>query len=233
MFEVELKAHVKDRLSVIKKLNEFSTFSNVVIKDDWYYHLILRDDNGNHGSATMQNSKLSYVTARIRREKNLSPSEYDKDSLTPFETFTKEQPLSQKIDKDSQYYLTYKRKEIRGYLPGKDVEVNDEKETTLSNPIALEELLHDSGFIDATIKHKDVAAWFFDTPYGKAHIELCTVPPLGDFLEIEIMCKTNEDEITKAVQEELLGIISKSGLQESDIEKKYYTEMLREVKKNV
>ena len=37
MYEIELKAHVLDRKSVIQNLEKFATFSGAVEKDDTYY----------------------------------------------------------------------------------------------------------------------------------------------------------------------------------------------------
>lgn len=220
MYEVELKAHVKNRIDVIEKINSFAQFDSIVVKNDKYYHLNIHDENGDHCSERVRKSSLKHMTARIRSEKLLLPGEYDEKTLTP----TKDASGEEKI------YLTYKRKERREDSKGVTVEVNDEKECIISDSEPMEIILEDSGYVLATIKHKDAVGWFFETPYGKAHLELCTIPPLGDFLEIEILSETKETSLTEKIRLELVKIIEKAGLTNKDIEKKYYSEMLREAK---
>jgi len=61
-----------------------------------------------------------------------------------------------------------------------------------------------------------------------ANIEVCNVPPLGDFIEIEILSKTKDEKTVKNIQKELISILQRCKISESDIESKYYSEMLRE-----
>lgn len=130
----------------------------------------------------------------------------------------------------TQDLLTYKKKERRTNNDGTTYEVNEENETILSDVSAVKKLLLDTGYVLACTKHKDVMQWTTKTPFGEAHLELCAVELLGDFLEIEVVSEncSNENEIRK----ELENLIVKSGLSLSDIEKKYYSELLKE-KNNV
>lgn len=125
-------------------------------------------------------------------------------------------------------YLTYKKKELQTNSDGLPVEVNDEKETVIDDVSCLEILIKDIGFEKALYKEKIVEDYECPTPFGKALLELCSVQGLGDFLEIEILSETTEDSEIKKIQEELKKLLKKSGIPESEIEKKYYSELLKE-----
>lgn len=121
--------------------------------------------------------------------------------------------------------LTYKSKERRTDSNGNSYEVNEENESVISDPEAVKKLLIDTGYNEAYTKHKDVMQWNCITDYGEAHIELCNVPPLGDFLEIEILTETCDNE--SAVRDELKKLIIRSGIPLENIEEKYYSELLK------
>ena len=59
--------------------------------------------------------------------------------------------------------------------------------------------------------------------------ELCNVPPLGDFLEIEILVKDTNEETIKPLQDKLLELLDMTGIGRDKIEKRYYSDMLREI----
>ena len=80
MYEIELKAHVLDRKSVIQNLEKFATFSGAVEKDDTYY------SNKINGKS---------IKVRIRKE-------------TPFST--QEVPNAPQITSQKSVIFTYKRK---------------------------------------------------------------------------------------------------------------------------
>ena len=73
-------------------------------------------------------------------------------------------------------------------------------------------------------KHKTVLGWSFE----QLHLELCTVPPLGDFLEIETFAESNEPEVVLPLRKKLIESLKKCGIMEEKIENKYYSELLRE-----
>lgn len=146
-----------------------------------------------------------HITARIRKEFK--------------ET---EEGLTQTI------YLTYKRKELRTNSTGTSTEVNDEKETVVSDATALEVLFADIGFKPALHKEKIVEDYLCQTPFGQATLELCNVQGLGDFLEIEILSEKDDDSTVENIQKELKNLLNKSGIPESEIEERYYSEMLKE-----
>ncbi|MCI1208284.1 MAG: CYTH domain-containing protein [Treponema sp.] len=123
--------------------------------------------------------------------------------------------------------LTYKRKEIIK-KNGTVCEVNDEKECTLSKSDPVKSLLQDTGFYVSLKKHKLVDAWTFATPAGKALLELCTVPPLGDFLEIEILSAANDSASVEAAREQLEILLGRCGLPKSAVEPRYYRDLLHD-----
>ena len=82
MYEIELKAHVLDRKSVIQNLEKFATFSGAVEKDDTYY------SNKINGKS---------IKVRIRKETQFS---------------TQEVPNAPQTTSQKSVIFTYKRKEI-------------------------------------------------------------------------------------------------------------------------
>lgn len=128
-------------------------------------------------------------------------------------------------DDGVQWLVTYKKKENRISPDGMTTEVNEELETLVQDPVPLVKFLEDSGYEIHLQKHKEVYHWKFED----ANIELCLVPPLGWFLEIEILSEKNDADTVAKIQQELKYILLKAGLEEKDIEKKYYSELLREL----
>ncbi len=201
MFEVELKAHVKNRAAVIQKLNSFARFDRVIIKDDIYFKL--------------ERPGKERVTARIRTEEHRSTED--------FFNFTEQKTIEKKI------FLNYKKKERRTESEGGTIEVNEEHETEISDAECVKELLLASGFVNYFSKHKDSLGWYAECQGGffsSAHLELCAVPPLGDFLEIEILSSRQDEEALREINSALKNFVLKSGLEIRDIEEKYYSELL-------
>lgn len=124
----------------------------------------------------------------------------------------------------SRILLTYKRSERRTTADGTATEVNDEQECELSAREAVEALLADSGFSVALTKTKRAMQWRYDG----ALFELCAVPPLGDFLEIEMLSPTDDAETVARIQEQLKTLLAKAGIPAEKIESRYYRDMLRE-----
>ena len=194
--EIELKAHARDRETVLQKLRAFAAFDKSSVKDDRYYKL---DKAG---------APKGYVSARVRRE-----TQKDEAGAA---TGTK-------------IFLTYKKKEERVTSNGAALEVNQEFESAMENSECAEALLTDAGFVPYLEKHKDVTGFYADTKCGRAHLELCSVPPLGDFLEIEFVTDGDvpEEKIAE-MRAELEALVLKCGLALDDIEEKYYSELLAE-----
>ena len=125
---------------------------------------------------------------------------------------------------DSRILLTYKHKELQTTANGAAIEVNDEKECALSSADALTALLTDIGFAVSLTKTKQVLSWEYDG----ALFELCTVPPLGDSLEIELLSPCNDQSVVATLQQKLQDLLAKTGISADRIEKRYYSDMLRE-----
>ena len=120
----------------------------------------------------------------------------------------------------SKLYFTYKQKELRQTSAGTQIEVNDEKDS-----LPVEEFFKDLGLKILLEKHKSVVGWHFDD----AHIELCSVPPLGDFLEIEILSESDDEENVRSCKEKILSLFRRCGIGEEKIENRYYSDLLRQV----
>ncbi|MCR5763534.1 MAG: hypothetical protein K6G00_09160 [Treponema sp.] len=193
MTEIELKAHVYDRNTLIKVLNEKASYKGHIIRDDEYY-----------GKSANDTHKI-----RIRKETS---------------------------DGKETFLVTYKLKELRTDEGGTTIEVNDEKECSVSTPEALKAFLIDTGYSVQLKKHKDVMDWELAIPANKAMakdlkatFELCAVPPLGDFLEIEILSSDNDMQTVAEIHAKLEGLLEMTGIPKSNIEKRYYSEMLRSI----
>ncbi|MBQ5384876.1 MAG: hypothetical protein IIU46_10570, partial [Treponema sp.] len=129
--------------------------------------------------------------------------------------------------------LTYKRKELREQNKTV-IEVNDEKECEISDPAVLETFLQDAGFSVVLKKHKEVMDWTFPVESGNGipeglsvTFELCAVPPLGDFLEIEILSPTDEPDLVARLREKIECYLEKTGIPKEKIEPRYYSELLK------
>ena len=138
-----------------------------------------------------------------------------------------EQPLEGEAEGQSHVFFTYKRKELRVGSDGHALEVNDEKECELSDADPLRSCLLDNGFSLVQQKEKSVLGW----QWNAVHIELCSVPPLGDFLELETFAPDSGAATVEAAQRLLKGVLKKAGIAETAIENRYYSELLREAEK--
>ena len=112
--------------------------------------------------------------------------------------------------------------------------MNDEKEGCVSSPDVLKAFLTDTGYSIQLKKHKDVMDWEFIIPANEilpesltATFELCAVPPLGNFLEIEILSPRNDEEIVSKIHKKLEELLEMTGIPKTRIEKRYYSEMLK------
>ena len=122
----------------------------------------------------------------------------------------------------TRHLLTYKRKEQRN-----GTEVNEELESLLENPAVLHAFLQDSGHTMYLHKQKESEFYTVHTDSGTAHLELCTVPPLGWFIEIEIICADNAATTVARAQAELHVLLAQCGIAESAVEPRYYSELLQ------
>lgn len=170
-----------------------------------YERTVTKDDTYFH--LEKKSAEKNYISARIRRQ--TEKTENGTETVN---------------------FLTYKKKELKTDSNGIPIEVNDEKEAEISNAKAVETLFSDIGFVPALKKHKEVMIFSAETEHGKANLELCNVEKLGDFIEIEILSEKNDPQTVEKIQAELKNLLSKCGIPEKDIEKRYYSEMLNELK---
>ncbi|MDR1109063.1 MAG: class IV adenylate cyclase [Spirochaetaceae bacterium] len=115
-------------------------------------------------------------------------------------------------------WVTYKVKEIR-----EGMEINDEREFSVSDGDMFEELLRRLGLKKDMEKTKTGRTWICDG----ITTELTDVAGLGWFVELEIIAGDSKDETVTAARKRLLALLRKIGLEEDRIEPRYYTEMLR------
>lgn len=214
MFEVELKAHVKDLDALKQRLVSFALFKGYVEKEDTYYSL-----NG--------------VTVRIRKErlcppsaiKDGTPNLFSTSSLPPSsspDNFPQNLPPVE--DEKLTYYFTYKKKEVIT-----DTEFNDEKECILTDYLPIKEALLDSGFTVSLKKHKSVLLYCVSSIYGNVSIEVCNVEKLGNFVEVEVLTRSKDKAVIEKIQKLLHDILHKMGLTDADIEPRYYRDLLKEL----
>jgi predicted adenylyl cyclase CyaB len=114
--------------------------------------------------------------------------------------------------------VTCKSKETRG-----GIEVNHEREFSVSDAEAFEELLGQLGLKPAIGKRKSGFSW----NYNGITAELAEVAGLGWFTELEILAGVDEPETVEIARRRLLELLSKLGIGEDRIERRYYTEMLQ------
>jgi adenylate cyclase class 2 len=121
------------------------------------------------------------------------------------------------------HLVTYKRKELRVTHTGSaPIEVNDEREFFVTNRDAFRLFLEDASFRESHQKHKIVDQW----AHEDALIELCCVPPLGYFLEIEILSPTNDGKTVAVARRTLESLIQRAGVSLEAIEPRYYSDLL-------
>ncbi len=120
--------------------------------------------------------------------------------------------------------VTYKRKELRN-----ETEVNDEREFEVSDRAAFEALLADLSFAPYAKKDKETLAFSWITPEGTpVTIELSLVTGLGWFCELEVLEDSPSEASIARARAALWETLAKIGLAETDLEPRFYTEMLAE-----
>jgi adenylate cyclase class 2 len=113
--------------------------------------------------------------------------------------------------------VTYKSKETREGL-----EVNHEREFSVSDAEIFEELLGHLEFKPAMSKRKSGFSW----NYNGITAELAEVADLGWFAELEILSGDDLAETVRLARQRLLELLAALGIGEDRIEPRYYTEML-------
>lgn len=122
--------------------------------------------------------------------------------------------------------VTYKNKEISD-----DIEINNEREFTISDAGPFEELLISFGMHRAICKEKEGWAWAIKAETeGQTPIlaELSMVKELGWYLELEILAASNDKKTVEESRKRLLEALEKLEIPVEQIETRPYTVMLRE-----
>jgi adenylate cyclase class 2 len=118
-------------------------------------------------------------------------------------------------------YVTYKVKKIQGGM-----EINDEKEFTVSEADVFEDLLACLGLEKRNCKRKKGLSYQIDGITA----ELLELPGLGSFIELEILSADDKNETVAAARSRLYKLLAELGIPETAIESRYYTEMLRSLR---
>ena len=228
MYEIELKAHVYNRDELICKLNADARYLGTAEKADAYWRLTAFVRDG----AIDANDKAGTE----RPDKKAASPEVDAERTCPVEKMPAEKnaenPLTVRIrtectetaakEKKCRHLVTYKQKR-RDCEENVALEVNDEKEFAVSDRTEFERFLHKAGFEAVSEKHKKSMQWEKDGVF----IELCTVDPLGDFLEMEILSETTDENRVNEARFALEKLLKKYGIPLEQIEPMYYSELLK------
>lgn len=119
--------------------------------------------------------------------------------------------------------VTFKSKRCEG-----GVEINREREFSVSDPAALDELLFRLGCEPFYTKRKRGRRFELKEP-GQSHptsIEILELEGLGHFIEIEALLESEEPSAVALAQGEIKGILARAGVDEAEIESRYYSELL-------
>lgn len=209
MIEIELKARVKNPSSLIQNISGWAQFQRCCHKNDTYWA-----------------DEQRQIQLRIRGEKNLfTQMSFLQASRWPSEpirdgSFSCEKFFPSRESHPEKLMATYKRKE----LVSGSIEVNQENEFYVEGRAALEVFLQDAGFIQKLKKEKLTVAWTWED----VTLELCYLPELGNFLELEILREDESD--VGAAQQKLKQLLTRCGIEESDLEGRFYSELLQEIR---
>lgn len=200
MVEIELKAHVQDVVSLAAQLEQNAQFQRCCYKSDTYWK-----------------ESQKQIQIRIREEQTL----FTEPHFFQAEQWPFERAAIQSADKE-EILVTYKQKELREAA----FEVNQEHEFHVDKREPLETFLQDAGFVVSIKKEKLVAAWQWD----EVLLELCSIPELGNFLELEILCDSDSPPVVAGAHKTLRKVLAACGIQEDAIESRYYSQLLQEVR---
>jgi len=204
MYEIELKAHVYDRENLVRTLNSFAGFRGTLSKTDRYWSLGgAGQKDAAHGAAAKQNAP----SVRIRCERIEADGE---KSVTRTIVTVKQKNI----------VPTHTQGNARDSL-----EVNDEKEFTVSDAGAFEDFITQAGFSPVLTKRKTCMQW----RHENILIELCTVEHLGDFLELEILSPECTAAHVKTARIQLENLLKKCNIPLAQIEPMYYSELLQRI----
>jgi adenylate cyclase class 2 len=120
--------------------------------------------------------------------------------------------------------VTCKTREMRG-----GVEVNDERELTVSDGKVFEDILERLGLAPGVRKEKRGAAWECRQEGPLILAELSEVKRLGHFIELEIISGVRDEPALREYRGRLLDLLEKLDIPPGKIETRPYTEMLSNI----
>jgi len=120
--------------------------------------------------------------------------------------------------------VTYKTREMHD-----GIELNNERECTVSDSAVFEEILTQLGLAPDIHKEKRGKAWKLDAENNGPSVlaELSLVTRLGWYIELEIMGDTDDEQTLCRNRGRLLDLLDKLGIPRTRIEIRPYTELLR------
>lgn len=215
MVEIELKARVADPQALVQNLELWADFKRCCLKSDVYW-----------GDSRRQ------VQLRVRRERllfTLAEVFGTEEWLWPFcgvagmgdrEVL---RPLVRGPCGTEKIFATYKKKQV----VDDSCEVNQEQEFRVDKGEPLEAFLQDAGFSVVLRKEKLSATWM----WGDCGIELCHIPELGDFLELEIIRDSADGQEVADCQRQLREVLEQCGIGEEAVEPRFYDQLLEEARR--
>ena len=125
--------------------------------------------------------------------------------------------------------IAYKRKELKD-----TVEINDEIEFAIDSQDDFQAFLSDLGFAPKDRKQKKTLSWTVaETGRPPITIELSEVEPIGWFVEIEILMENPGQESIARARESLMDTLARCGVSETELETRYYTDLLADSAKKM
>ena len=121
--------------------------------------------------------------------------------------------------------VTYKTREFYG-----EMEVNNEREFSVSDSAVFEEILAQLGMQPDLQKEKQGRAWELDAAKENAPVlaELSLVKELGWFIELEIVDTACDGAALEQKRSRLLAILDELGIARTAIERRSYSELLKQ-----
>lgn len=226
MNEIEIKAHVYNRENLITLLNEIAFFNQEVTRDDTYWSTQKPDSHSiriRKETVINQNEKKEKLLLTYKRKKL---EHNGKNSIEVNEELETELPDAKPLEaflKDNGFEISLtKHKHVLDWTISlsslAETKYSDEKNSENISSIKSNNKKQGS---ENKILPEEIS-------HLTATIELCNIPPIGDFIEIEILSENRDAEIISTLHEMLLEILKRCNIPEEQIEEKFYRQLLRE-----
>ncbi|WP_028973820.1 class IV adenylate cyclase [Spirochaeta cellobiosiphila] len=154
----------------------------------------------------------------LNRNFNFVKEYHKKDQYFLMEGYTRESKKKFRIRQDgNEYWVTYKFKSLLETL-----EVNDEIEFQISDVQSYQRMMEALGF--KIFINKEKKGYRFQR--DQWILELSHISDLGDFIEIECLLTDPSPEQIKEADIQILSLFDQLKISHSDIETRYYNQML-------